>query len=149
MLAHELGHAFVARKCRLPVYSLQLYAIHGLCSYGAPRREGSDVAVAWGGVAAQAVLFIFALLLAKAFSFTGGIPHLLAPAFDVWVPINMLVAFCNLLPIPPLDGAKAWRFIPLTFSNAMARFKARFRRKPSARVVSMELHRISNRDAKK
>ena len=145
MLAHELGHAFVARRCRLPVYSLHLYAIHGLCSYGAPRREGSDVAVAWGGVAAQAVLFFVALLLAKGFSLTGGIPLSLAPAFDVWVPINMLIAFCNLLPIQPLDGAKAWRFIPLTFSGAMVWLKARFRRKPSARVVSMELHRISKK----
>jgi Zn-dependent protease len=145
MLAHELGHAFVARLCGLPVRSLHLYAIHGLCSYGAPRRESQDIGVAWGGIAAQAGVFFVALLLAKSMSLTGGIPRSLAPAFDVWVPINMLVAFCNLLPIPPLDGAKAWRFIPLTSRAIMALVKARTRRKPSARVVSMELHRISKK----
>jgi Zn-dependent protease len=148
MLAHELGHAFVARRLHLPVFSLHLYAVHGSCVYGAPRRESQDIAVAWGGIAAQAVLFCLALLLAKGMSFTGGIPRTLAPAFDVWVPINMLVAFCNLLPIPPLDGAKAWRFIPLGFSAIVTRIKSRTRHRPAARVVSMELHRIGKPKAK-
>jgi hypothetical protein len=29
MLAHELGHAFVASRLRLPIVSLHIYAIHG------------------------------------------------------------------------------------------------------------------------
>lgn len=149
MLAHELGHAFVARRLRLPVYSIELYAIHGLCRHGAPHREGADVAIAWGGVLAQGILFALALLLAKGLNVSGGIPRTLAPAFDVWVPLNMLIAFCNLLPIPPLDGAKAWRVIPLGFSTLRRLATQRTRRRPSAgRVVSMELHRISKREVK-
>ena len=154
MLAHELGHAFVAHRLRLPVFSVRLYLVHGQCHYGAPRREAADVAVAWGGVAAQAMLFVLALLLAKSMSLAGGIPRALAPAFDVWIPINMLVAFCNLLPIATLDGSKAWRFIPMGFSAAIGRFKSRKRRRrpervgsqSTGRVVSMELHRIGKRD---
>ena len=149
MLAHELGHAFVARRLRLPVYSLELYAVHGWCRYGSPHRQSAEVAVAWGGVLAQGVLFALALLLAKGLNLSGGIPRTLAPAFDVWVPTNMLIAFCNLLPIPSLDGAKAWRFIPLGLSALAERLKSRARRRPPAgRVVSKELHRIGKREPK-
>ena len=148
MLAHELGHAFVARRLHLPVYSLRIFAIHGTCTYGPPRRETQDILVAWGGVGAQAVLFLLALALAKAFALTGGIPRTLSAAFDVWVPTNMLIAFCNLLPIPPLDGAKAWRFIPLGVRALVGRVRSRVRRRPAARVVSTELSRIGKRPAK-
>jgi len=148
VLAHELGHAFMARRLHLPVYSLRLYAIHGTCAYGVPRREAQDILMAWGGICAQAVLFFLALALGKAFSLIGGIPRTLSPAFDVWVPINMLIAFCNLLPIPPLDGAKAWRFIPLGVRASVRRLKSRVRRRAPGRVVSIELSRIGKRPAK-
>jgi Zn-dependent protease len=147
MLAHELGHAFVARCFRLPIHSLELYAIHGLCRHGAPRRERQAVAIAWGGVAAQGAVFALALLLAKGLNLSGGIPRALAPAFDVWVPANMLIAFCNLLPIAPLDGAKAWRFVPFFLSGLVRRIRSWCRR-PAARVVSMELRRIGKREGK-
>jgi Zn-dependent protease len=132
------------------VYSIELYPVHGLCRYGASRHESSSIAVAWGGVAAQTALFALSLLLAKGLSLSGGIPHTLAPAFDGWVPINMLIAFCNLLPISSLDGAKAWRFIPLGFSSLARRVSSRVRRRqpPVTQVVSMELHRIDKRQAK-
>lgn len=148
MLAHELGHAFVARRFRLPVHSLELYAMHGLCRYGTPRHERAAVAIAWGGIAAQGVVFALALLLAKGLDLSGGIPRMLAPAFDVWVPANMLIAFCNLIPIAPLDGAKAWRFVPLVLSSLVRRVGALRRRQPAARVVSHELQRIGKRKAK-
>ncbi len=145
ILAHEIGHAFVAHLCGLRVHSLRLFAFHGACIYGAPRREASNIAVAWGGVAAQAVLFFMALLIAKVFSLTGGIPQALSPAFDVLVPVNMLVAFCNLLPFPPLDGAKAWRFIPRGISAAVARVRKRIPPDETKKVVSKELNRISKK----
>jgi Zn-dependent protease len=155
MLAHELGHAFVARRQRLPVFSIWLYAIHGSCHHGMPRRASAEVAVAWGGVAAQAILLLLALLFAKGMSFTGGIPGALAPAFEVWIPINMLVAFCNLLPIPPLDGAKAWRFVPSAYAAAINRLKSSRRPRAkrvapsSERVVSIESHRARKRVSNK
>jgi Zn-dependent protease len=148
VLAHELGHAFMARRLHLPVYSLRIFAIHGTCTYGTPRHEAQEMLVAWGGICAQAVVFFLALALAKAFSLSGGIPRALSPAFDVWIPTNMLIAFCNLLPIPPLDGAKAWRFIPLSVRVLVRRLKSRVRRRPAGRVVSLELSRIGKLPAK-
>jgi len=68
-------------------------------------------------------------------------------AFDVWVPANMLIAFCNLIPIAPLDGAKAWRFVPLFLSDLVRRIRS-WRRPPATRVVSMELRRIGRRRSK-
>ena len=124
MLAHELGHAFAARWFRLPVFSIRLYAIHGVCIHGPSRTKGEEIAIAWGGVAAQALLFLAALGLTKALSISSGVPRFLEPALEVLVPINLLIAFCNLLPIAPLDGSKAWRFIPLALRRIVARIKS-------------------------
>src|SRR5690349_17357044 len=61
MLIHELGHAAVARWRRVRVLEIQLYVVHGLCRHEAPDREIDDIWIAWGGVAAQAVVLLIAL----------------------------------------------------------------------------------------
>ena len=137
MLVHELGHALMAVRLRLTVYSIHLYAVHGLCVLEAPRSEAEHIAVAWGGVVAQAALFVGALATLKTINLIGQVPGALEPLFAVWVPTNMLIAFCNLIPIPPLDGATAWRFLPTACSAAAERLQrlSRNRRaKPPARA---------------
>lgn len=152
MLVHELGHAVAARANGLRVFSLQAFWLHGACTYEPGRTPLSDVAVAWGGVAAQFLLFLAALGLAKATALVvGEIPLLLQPLFFVWVPINLFMIFFNLLPIPPLDGAKAWRALPLLWRRASSRkpvSPARRVRTSAAspeKVVSIELRRASRK----
>jgi stage IV sporulation protein FB len=152
ILVHELGHAVVATANGLRVFSLQALCVHGECAYESGRTPLSDVAVAWGGVAAQFLLFLLAWVLAKATAFAAGeIPLAIQPAFFVWVPINLLIIFVNLLPIPPLDGAKAWRAIPLLWRRLSRRSpgspvsRRRDTDASSAKVVSMELQRVSRK----
>jgi Zn-dependent protease len=125
LVGHELGHAFLVRRYGLHVLSLDFHGFGGRCVYaGDPTRLGAAV-IAWGGVAAQAILFVLAIGFA-----------LLIPgkrAFDVavvdgLVRYNALMALLNLLPHPSLDGGQAWRAIPLAIE---AQRRARRRRSRS------------------
>ncbi|KRB04070.1 hypothetical protein [Lysobacter sp. Root690] len=113
IVAHEAGHAWVARHNRLRVYALRIFPLHGLCSYEAARTPGQEIAVAWGGVGAQMLLFALAIALSLLS------PHLAEPlrlplgaVVLVWGPMNLLNAILNLLPIAPLDGRTAWGVLP-------------------------------------
>ena len=152
LLVHELGHAVTAKANGLRVFSLQAFWLHGACTYEPGRGPISDVAVAWGGVTAQFLLFLAALGLAKANALAvGAIPLVVQPLFFIWVPINLLMIFLNLLPIPPLDGANAWRALPLLWRRVLTRKpvsrarRARASRSSAEKVVSMELRRASRK----
>ena len=108
MLAHELGHALLARRCRLDVLSIDITAIGGTCRLAGDPTRREVAVVAWGGVLAQAALLVGALLLRAAVHFmTSG---LLDGVFDTLITTNAILIAINLLPIKPLDGADAWRF---------------------------------------
>jgi Zn-dependent protease len=113
-LAHELGHAIVAMRRRVEVHRIELFVIHGVCVTDQPYYEVDDVLIAWGGVAAQFVVLITALgidwLLGPRWPFT----HPLTTALlRVLIDTNLLIMIVNLVPVAPLDGAKAWRVIPM------------------------------------
>jgi len=106
MVAHELGHAFVARWRGLAVDAIEVAFLHGRCLYEAPAHEGDDIWVAWGGILGQGILLLVAALMVLPFQ---GVPDWLSPLFAVLIPINLAIAVINLLPIAPLDGHIAWR----------------------------------------
>jgi len=118
LVAHELGHAAVARWRNVEVQGIQLYFIHGLCTHDEPYDEEDDVLIAWGGVAAQlvvlAVAFGAGLWLA---AFEPAAFRTAAPLFGVLIQTNLLIMVFNLLPVAPLDGAKAWRALPLLWER--------------------------------
>lgn len=149
MLVHELGHAFMARRHGLAVHEVRLYFMHGICEYESTYSKRKQALVAWGGVLAQLALFIVAAVFAKLFAAIGiGLPQLLAPAFFIWVPINLMVAIFNLLPTPPLDGAVAWRgladiFARPTIDQPAPGGKPRY---SPGKVVSLDDHRAARND---
>lgn len=114
LLVHELGHAAVARWRRVEVGSIQLFFLHGLCAHDEPYYEEDDVLIAWGGVAAQFVVLIVAfgaeLVLAALAPFAA---QLASPVFRVLIDANIVIMAINLIPVAPLDGAKAWRALPM------------------------------------
>ena len=151
MLVHEVGHALVARHFGLRVFSIRLYPIHGLCVHEAPHSPEVAIAISWGGVAAQAILFIAAVLTAKVIAtLLGRIPTEASSALTVFIPVNLLVVFVNLLPIRPLDGATAWKLIPLAGASALAYVQGRrSRHKRSHEIASLELKRIATTKPRK
>ena len=153
VLVHELGHAVVARRFRVPVHAIKIYWLHGLCLYEAPGSIELESRIAWGGVIAQMLLFAAVAF----FSTTAGLmnltlPAVLSPIFFIWMPVNVVVACNNLLPVKPLDGALAWQLLPILFKQKNRQSKRRKAVVKSSsseadakKIVSLALERIARR----
>jgi stage IV sporulation protein FB len=150
MLVHELGHAVVARRFGVRVQSVQLHAFHGLCVHEMPKSARVEIAISWGGVLAQALLLGVALaaveLITSAF---GRIPAPWSVAAKVLIRTNLVVIIINLLPIAPLDGATAWRVLPLMRSSVRDFLRRRQQRRSSKSIVASELNRIATIETRK
>jgi stage IV sporulation protein FB len=135
-IAHELGHVFVARRRRLAVYSIELNGLHGRTEH-ADGRAADELAIAWGGVAAQCVPLILAFALFWAAS---GVPWawvVVGPVFFVWVKLNVFLMLLALLPIGPFDGRAAWQVIP--------RLRQALRRRGKAKLSAEQVRELEKR----
>jgi Zn-dependent protease len=138
LLAHELGHAAVALWRQVEVDKIQLFFLHGYCSHEPPDHELDDVLIAWGGVAAQFVVLVIALgadvLLATFSPFAGA---LASPLLRVLIGTNVFIMIVNLIPVAPLDGAKAWRILPIVAEWAKeTKWAHELRRRKAARETA-------------
>jgi len=107
IILHEIGHALLVRRFGYRVTSIEVHGLGGVCRWQGDTTAMHRAQIAWGGVNAQALLFIVAVaatgvLGEPADPFTAQ----LARAFTV---TNAWLIGLNLLPIPPLDGAEAWK----------------------------------------
>jgi len=119
LVIHEVGHQIAAEGCGLRVLSIRIYPIHGTCTFEHARSRYHEALIAWGGPAAQ---IIVAIPLMVVLYFIG---------YSRFQPINAVlailgffspaIALFNLLPIPPLDGKKAWAIVPLTVNRVWRR----------------------------
>jgi Zn-dependent protease len=121
---HELGHVVVLRRRKIAVTGVSLWGIHGETSYNEyAAKPGDVVAVAWGGVGAQAVLMLLALGLTQLVPFSavpfGG--ELALVMFVVLVKLNVFLMIVALLPIGPFDGHAAWQVIRRTRAKLKAK----------------------------
>jgi Zn-dependent protease len=110
MLLHEWGHLAAARRRRHAVYAIELYPIHGLTRCEAARSAGDASVIAWGGVLAQLAVGVPLIVATSLLGFTSYGP-LNAPLV-MFGYFSVAVALFNLLPVPRLDGATAWRIVP-------------------------------------
>lgn len=108
VLAHELGHSFVAIKQGIDVKSITLFLFGGLASLD---REATTPAgafwIAIAGPLVSLVLFAILSLVSSQLLLTGplaAIVHLLAY-------INLALAVFNLIPGLPLDGGNVLKAI--------------------------------------
>jgi Zn-dependent protease len=110
VLVHELGHAWVIRRLGHRALAVDVTGFGGMCHWD-PRFASRlhHALVAWGGVAAQFVLF----LATTAYVLVTGAPHYYweAEVLHVFTTTNLMLIVLNLLPIPPLDGARAWMLL--------------------------------------
>jgi Zn-dependent protease len=138
LLAHELGHAAVARWRRVEVDHIQLFFLHGYCAHEPPDYELDDVLIAWGGVVAQLAVLVIAfgadVLLA---TFAPVAQVLVSPLLRVLIGTNAFIIIFNLIPVAPLDGAKAWRILPILAEWAKETSWAhKWRRRTAARETA-------------
>lgn len=101
VLLHELGHAVVARRRRVPVAAIELSFLGGAAQMTElPRSANDEIAIALAGPAVSAVL--------------AGLGFGLGTALDSgllvgigW--INLVIAVFNLTPALPMDGGRVLR----------------------------------------
>lgn len=112
ILIHELGHAVLVRRNRLWVDGIVIHGLGGECRYGGRVTERQEAVIAWGGVLAQALLYIATRLVVAVLGYPRSwIAGELYMAFGY---ANLIVAAFNLIPYGRLDGAKAWPLLGQT-----------------------------------
>jgi Zn-dependent protease len=142
VLIHEVGHALVVRRQRHRVVSIDVHALGGVCRWAGDATPIQRARVAWGGVEAQMVALVVAVVATRVL----GAPRTsfardLAEAF---IYPNLWLIALNLIPVPPLDGAEAWKLPGLLRARAAAqRARARGGARQSA---ARELARLDARD---
>jgi Zn-dependent protease len=117
ILAHEIGHALVVRWAGGRATAIELTGFGGLCRWEGDVSPIGRAAIAWGGIWAQ--LLVLGVATAwEATSEPGSYAAFrllsIATFSNVW-----MIGF-NLLPVPPLDGAEAWR-LPVLLGRALRR----------------------------
>ena len=118
VLLHEMGHAFWARRFQMDVTEILIHGLGGHCAYlGTPSAKQRSI-VAWGGVLAQSVVMAIALPVSIALPATNEIQHDL---YGMLIATNAYIALFNLIPIPPLDGAEAWRLFSILLAERSRR----------------------------
>ncbi|MDP8965006.1 MAG: site-2 protease family protein [Cyanobacteriota bacterium] len=101
VLAHELGHSFVAIRQGIEVKSITLFLFGGLASLD--KESETPGQAFWIAIAGPAVsLVLFALL--TAIGIGTGISGPLAAVVQFLASINLVLALFNLIPGLPLDG---------------------------------------------
>jgi Zn-dependent protease len=109
LLAHEIGHALVARRAGLRVRSITLWLLGGVAQLeDEPASPGDELRVAVVGPAVSLALAVGFGLAAAALSVVGG--PVLVVAVAAWLALaNVLLGLFNLLPAAPLDGGRVLR----------------------------------------
>jgi hypothetical protein len=106
VVVHELGHAALVRALDLEVVSIDLTGVGGECRWRGSADRLERAWIAWGGVLAQLGLLVLALVARLVL----GAPETRAglTLLHAFTETNLWIMAFNLLPIAPLDGARAW-----------------------------------------
>ena len=106
VLAHELGHSFVALRNKIPVRGITLFIFGGVAQIGQePRSPGVEFRVA---IAGPAVSLALAAAFGGLWLMNKAVPVLSAPSLYL-MRINFLLAVFNMIPGFPLDGGRVLR----------------------------------------
>ena len=116
----------------------------GVCTWSGEVGPIARAGVAWGGRWAQLLLYACALAVTA----IHGPPATLATVqfADAFTRANLWIIALNLLPVPPLDGAKAWPLFPLLWRAGKGRLRLERRVRAKA-ARSASLLDLERRDA--
>lgn len=113
VLLHELGHAIVARKLRVPIAGIELHFFGGVAKMaGSPRSPRDEILIA---VAGPAVSFALAGIGAMVSWLTP------LPGAPLLAGVNLVLGVFNLIPALPMDGGRIFR---AALSKKMGRLRA-------------------------
>ncbi len=108
VLAHELGHAFVALRNEIPVKNINLFIFGGVAQIAKePTSPGVEFRIA---IVGPLVSFGLAVFFGAIWLLDQNIPILAAPSVYL-MRINLILALFNLIPGFPLDGGRVLRAV--------------------------------------
>jgi len=108
ILAHEFGHALIARRRGMKIEEIDLWLLGGMARMsGQPKTARDELGFALAGPAVTAV--VAALFGALALALPGSAPAGLRALVGYQVQINLLILGFNLVPAFPLDGGRIAR----------------------------------------
>lgn len=108
ILAHEFGHAIVARRRGIEVEEIDLWLLGGVSRMrGEAHEPGDELRYALAGPAVTAV--IAACFVAAALLLPSSTPPVVRALVEYQALVNGLILVFNLLPAFPLDGGRVLR----------------------------------------
>jgi len=108
ILAHEFGHALVARRRGVHIEEVDLWLLGGVARMsGEPKTAEDELRFALAGPAVTAA--VAALFGALAVALPGSASAALRALVSYQVQINLLILVFNLVPAFPLDGGRVAR----------------------------------------
>jgi Zn-dependent protease len=108
ILAHEFGHALVARRRGVEIEEIDLWLLGGVARMrGQPKTARDELSFALAGPAVTAVAA--AIFGATALALPGSTPAALRAVVRYQAEINLLILGFNLIPAFPLDGGRVAR----------------------------------------
>ncbi len=108
VLAHELGHSFVAMRQGIAVRSISLFLFGGVASLEKESETPADAF--WVAIAGPAVSFLLFGLLTLGNGLIS-LPAPLAAIISVLATVNLTLGLFNLIPGLPLDGGNILKAI--------------------------------------
>ncbi len=118
VLVHELAHAFVALRNKVPVREINLFIFGGVAQLTEePKSPGAAFRIAAVGPLAS---FVLALLFGLLWLLDRHIPYLAAPSYEL-MRINLILALFNLIPGFPLDGGQILRALLWSWTGNLYR----------------------------
>lgn len=119
VLAHELGHALVARRRGIEVHGITLFLFGGATHAKVDsRRPQDELVVSVVGPLTSLVLGGLFLFLARAL---GGADAPVAWGFGYLGMVNIALAIFNMIPGFPLDGGRVLRALVWSATGSLAR----------------------------
>lgn len=118
ILVHELGHALLVRSRGLRTISIDMHWMGGECRYSSSGSALDHAVIAWGGVLAQSLLLAVTVAFLAWFNPSN---DFVADLASTLIIANLCLIVANLLPLPSLDGAKAWSVFPLLLAKRRRR----------------------------
>jgi Zn-dependent protease len=118
VLAHELGHALIALRNRIPVRAITLFIFGGVAVVERePDTPGVEFRIA---IAGPIVSLFLGLLFAGIWLLDRTVPMLSAPS-EYLMRINLILAVFNMLPGFPLDGGRVLRAVVWRMTGSFQR----------------------------
>ena len=151
---HELGHAWVCRRLNIEVLEINVGFPFGYCAYDTSNLDRyKDGLVAWGGVLAQGVLLVAALLTFRYLEGDFSAPSRYRLEFPwvyaIWhtfIGVNIIIIICNLLPFPGLDGSRAWQVLPRMLTSGLYKLLVRNKSEAGIEKNSIRNQKINSTD---